>query len=180
MNPILTKRFENSLNNRKARQLYRELIPLVPKGHKHGLKENAESDHATFSSNDYLGLSTNKTIADQSQKALEEFGTGSSASRYLSGNNSLYKQLETKTAEIRGKEAALCFASGYQMNVGIFSALCQPGDLIFSDELNHASLIDGMRLSKAQTIVYPHSNIQRLDELLATLSLIHISEPTRP
>ncbi|HKA32393.1 MAG TPA: 8-amino-7-oxononanoate synthase [Candidatus Binatia bacterium] len=119
-----------------------------------------------FSSNNYLGLATHPVLKKAAQDAIERYGCGSGASRLISGNMALYDELEAKIAKLKSAEAALVLNSGYQANVGIVPALAGEGDTIFSDALNHASIIDGCRLSRAQAIIYPHCDVAFLQDAL--------------
>src|SRR5206468_10388982 len=121
-----------------------------------------------FSSNDYLGLATDARLATAMARAAAEHGTGSGASRLISGDHSEHDALERTLASAFAAPAALSFSSGYAANVGIVSALVGRGDVIFADQLNHASLIDGCRLSRATVHVYPHADMSALASLLAT------------
>ncbi len=119
-----------------------------------------------FCSNNYLGLANDPRLVEAAIEATRKFGTGSGAARLISGNFSLCEKLESELARFKGTEAALLFNSGYHANIGVLPAIAGEGDMIFSDELNHASLIDGSRLSKAETIVYRHNDLNHLEELL--------------
>ncbi|WP_100406121.1 8-amino-7-oxononanoate synthase [Bacillus solitudinis] len=119
-----------------------------------------------FSSNNYLGLSRDERLIDAAETILHQFGTGSTGSRLTTGNTKWHELLEKKIASFKQAEASLLFSSGYLANVGILSSLPEAGDVILSDELNHASIIDGCRLSKAETIVYQHGNMNDLEEKL--------------
>ncbi len=121
----------------------------------------------TLGSNNYLGLSTHPKVIEAAANAVREYGTGASGSRLLTGNCQLYTNLESKIAEVKGTEAALVFSSGYLANIGTIPALAGDGDLILSDALNHASIIDGCRLSKANTQIYRHHDIVHLESLLS-------------
>ncbi len=123
-------------------------------------------EYIDFCSNDYLGLSEHPRLKEASMEASEKFGTSSSASRLLSGDLEIYHRLEEKTAEFKGKDSALIFNSGYQANIGIISSLCKKGDVIFSDRLNHASIIDGIILSKVRSFRFDHNNLNHLETLL--------------
>ncbi len=123
-------------------------------------------EYLNFSSNDYLGLASNPLLTATAQKTLARFGVGAGASRLLCGGSVLHDELERKTAEFKGAESALVFNSGYSANTGIIPAITGDGDAIFSDELNHASIIDGCRLSKAKTFVYSHKNTSELENLI--------------
>jgi len=118
-------------------------------------------------SNDYLGLATDPRIKQAVIEAVartESFG--STGSRLLSGNSTKWEELESDFAAFAGTEAALYFGSGYAANVGLLSSILKPGDIVFSDALNHASLIDGIRLSGASKIIYPHCDLEYLEGAL--------------
>lgn len=123
-------------------------------------------EHINFSSNDYLGLANHPAITEAAKKALDKYGFGSGASRLLSGGTELHSALEKKIAEFKDTEAALIFNSGYAANISAIPALAGEGDVIFSDELNHASIIDGCRLSKAKKVIYRHRDMEHLSELI--------------
>lgn len=118
-------------------------------------------------SNNYLGLSVHPIVVEAATAALQKYGTGASASRLMSGNCDLYTELETKIAKAKGTEAALVFASGYLANIGTIPVLASDGDLILSDALNHASIIDGCRLSQATKQIYRHCDVEHIESLLA-------------
>ncbi len=123
-------------------------------------------EYINFSSNDYLGLSNNLYIIRKVQEALDMYGYGSAASRLLGGGCTLHRELETKIARFKGTERALIFNAGYAANTGIIPALTNKEDVIFSDEFNHASVIDGCRLSKAKVLVYRHKDVAHLESLM--------------
>ncbi len=116
-----------------------------------------------FSSNNYLGLANHPALAEAAKKAIDRYGCGSGASRLISGNMALHEELENRLAAFKGTETALVFNSGFQANTGILSTLTSEGDVIFSDQLNHASIIDGCRLARAKTIVYGHCDLDQLE-----------------
>jgi 8-amino-7-oxononanoate synthase len=116
-----------------------------------------------FCSNNYLGIANHPALRDAAKNAIDRYGCGSGASRLISGNMTLHEELESKIAELKGTEAALVFNSGFQANTGIFSALLGEGDVVFSDALNHASIIDGCRLARAKTVVYGHCDLDQLE-----------------
>ena len=118
-------------------------------------------------SNNYLGLSVHPAVIEAATTAVQTYGTGASASRLMSGNCHLYNELETKIARAKGTEAAVVFGSGYLANIGTIPVLAGEGDLILSDALNHASIIDGCRLSQATKQIYRHCDIKHLESLLA-------------
>ncbi|WP_229703988.1 8-amino-7-oxononanoate synthase [Caldalkalibacillus thermarum] len=115
-----------------------------------------------LSTNNYLGLATHPRVKAKAIEAVQHFGTGSGGSRLITGNLRLHEELEQTIAAWKGTEAARLFSCGYLANVGTISALAGKGDLVLSDELNHASMIDGCRLSKASTMVYRHVDMDDL------------------
>jgi 7-keto-8-aminopelargonate synthetase-like enzyme len=119
-----------------------------------------------FASNDYLGLASNPALVKAASGALEKYGMGGGASRLLAGGTELCAELEGRVAGLKGTGAALLLSSGYSANTGIIPAIAHAGDAIFSDELNHASLIDGCRVSRAETRVYRHRDMGHLERLL--------------
>jgi len=120
-----------------------------------------------LSSNDYLGLASDARLKAAATQAVRQSSTvGATGSRLLSGNSLEWEKLEKQFAEFAGTPAALYFGSGYAANVGLLASLLKPGDLVFSDALNHASLIDGMRLSGATKIIYPHRDLAILETRL--------------
>ena len=123
-----------------------------------------------FSSNDYLGLSQHPAVKEGSSRAIARAGASASSSRLICGNSDLHERLEAALAALKGKEAALTFASGFSANLGLLSSLVGPGDHIFSDALNHGSIVDGCRLSRAATVVFRHNDLGHLEELLKDCS----------
>lgn len=117
-----------------------------------------------FSSNSYLDLSSEPRIKEYAGRILNEYGAGSGGSRLTTGTTRIHMELEQAIAAFKNREAALVFNTGYMANVGILSALTQKGDIIYSDQLNHASIIDGCRLSKADLVVYRHNDMDDLEE----------------
>ena len=120
-----------------------------------------------LASNNYLGLSTHPKVIEAAVEATRAFGTGASGSRLISGNSELYATLEATLAKAKGTEAALVFSSGYAANTGTIPVLADERALILSDALNHASIIDGCRLSRATRRVYRHCDVAHLKTLLA-------------
>src|SRR2546422_8035838 len=121
----------------------------------------------TLSSNNYLGLTVHPKLREAAIKAIERYGVGSGSVRTIAGTMSLHNELEEKLAQFKHTEASLTFQSGYATNLGVISAIMQEGDLIISDELNHASIIDGIRLCKSPRKVYPHKDMAGLRRVLA-------------
>lgn len=113
-------------------------------------------------SNNYLGLADHPRVRHAAAEAAMRFGVGAGASRLISGNMKLHRRLERRIAEFEGRETALLFGSGYLANTGTVAALARRGEVVFSDELNHASIIDGCRMSYAETFVYRHGDLEHL------------------
>ena len=157
----------------------RILEERLEKIHEAGLHRRLRMvDHATplvsvdgkqallFCSNNYLGLAEHPALAKAASDAALQSGTSSAASRLVSGSQPMHAQLETKVADWKGTESALVFNSGYAANTGVIAALAGRGDIVFSDRLNHASIIDGAILSGAKLVRYPHNDVQALERLL--------------
>lgn len=123
-------------------------------------------DVVLLGSNNYLGLSTHPQLIAAAVEAMRTYGTGASGSRLISGNSELYTTLEANLAKAKGTEAALVFSSGYAANTSIIPVLAGEDDLILSDVLNHASIIDGCRLSRAAKKVYRHCDVEHLKVLM--------------
>ena len=113
-------------------------------------------------SNNYLGLADHPRVREAAAEAAMRWGVGAGASRLVSGTMTIHRRLEERLAEWEGREACVLFGSGYLANIGAIGALAGAGDTIFSDELNHASIIDGCRLSRAQVVVYRHLDTEHL------------------
>ncbi len=120
----------------------------------------------SLASNDYLGLTHHPRLRKAALDAVGVFGAGSGAVRTIAGTMTLHEELEAKLAEFKGTEAVLTFQSGFSANTGVIPTITGETDLIVSDELNHASIIDGMRLSKAPRKVFPHADVAALREVL--------------
>jgi 8-amino-7-oxononanoate synthase len=119
-----------------------------------------------FCSNDYLGLASHPDIAAALKAGVDQYGTGSGASHLISGHSNAHHQLEEQLAEFTGRPRALLFSTGYMANLGLINALVNRRDLVLEDQLNHASLLDGGHLSRADYKRYKHNNMQQLDYLL--------------
>ena len=160
------EKIDKLLRDRQKKSLLRTLKPA-------SLRKNGRifvdgKEYVDFCSNDYLNLSSHPSICEASKEAIDKFGTSSSASRLLSGDLDIHHELEKKVASFKSKEDALVFNSGYQANVGIISALLGRGDVVFSDRLNHASIIDGILLSRAKLLRFSHNSPDDLESLIKT------------
>ncbi|RMA93052.1 aminotransferase class I/II-fold pyridoxal phosphate-dependent enzyme [Hydrogenothermus marinus] len=141
----------NSLKSLEIKELKRNRLIL---------KENI----INFSSNDYLGLKDNPITKENLCKNIKNLSLGSGASTHISGYTEIQKKLEEKLSSFKETENCIVVGSGYLANVGLISAITTEKDIIFSDSLNHASIIDGIRLSKAKKVIYKHNNIEDLEE----------------
>lgn len=126
----------------------------------------------SFCSNDYLGLAQHPALKRAMIEATKKFGTGAGAARLLSGTTALHQELEQKIAKFKHVDDALLFTSGYATNLGVITTLINRNDIIFCDELNHASLVDSARLTKAQLHIYRHRDMAHLESLLKRVSRI--------
>lgn len=156
--------FESELRVLEEKHLLRHILsrdslqgPVITIGRK---------KYLNFSSNDYLGLSGRPELVQAAHKSLQKQGFGSGASRLLAGGSILHEKLEGRISRFKGTEAALIFNSGYSANTGVIPSITSEADVIFSDELNHASLIDACRLSRAKTLIYRHRDMAHLQTLL--------------
>jgi 8-amino-7-oxononanoate synthase len=147
------------------RGLLRTLEPLAsPQG---PVVRIAGQSLVNFSSNDYLGLAADPRVSRAFVAGLDRWGVGAGASRLVVGDTEAHRRLETRLAAFEGTEAALVFNGGYPANLGLVQALVGRGDLVVSDALNHASLVDGCRLSRAEVVVVPHADVEAVARALA-------------
>lgn len=157
--------FNKKIISLKERNLFRTIRDRrSPQGSRIIL---GEKDFINFASNDYLGFSSNQDVMLAGLDALKEYGSGGGASRLLSGGTIFHRRLEEKIALFKASEDSLLFNSGYAANTGVIPAIAGRGDLILSDELNHASIIDGCRLSKAEIIIYRHRDTNHIKEIIS-------------
>src|ERR1700756_1803014 len=125
-----------------------------------------------LASNNYLGLTTHPKLREAALRAVEQFGVGLGAVRTISGTMRLHMQLEERIAAFKNVEACVVFQSGFAANAGTVSAILTPEDHIISDELNHASIIDGCRLSRAKIHVFPHKDVAAAERILIELDSV--------
>ena len=114
-------------------------------------------------SNNYLGLADHPGVREAAADAAMRYGAGAGASRLVSGNMRIHRRLEEQLADFKGSEACVLFGSGYLANAGVIPTLAREGDVVFSDALNHASVVDGCRLARAETFVYDHADVEQLE-----------------
>ena len=157
--------YKNILEELKKHSHFRDLKNFEGKDEKYIYFKGKKL--LNLSSNNYLNFADNKQITEEFLDAVgTEYSLGSASARLLTGTLPVYGELENLLSDLYGKEAALLYNSGYHANVGISSALNQKGDVIFSDKLNHASIIDGMKLSDGKFFRFPHNNMEALEKLL--------------
>lgn len=151
---------KQELQRIKDDNLYREIRYLSESQNKYTTIDG--KNIILMSSNNYLGLSNFKEVKNAAIEAINKYGLGSGGSRLTTGSYDLHRVLEEKIAKFKKSEDALIFNTGYMANIGVISAICDEEYYIFSDELNHASIIDGCRLSKGKAIVYKHNDMNDL------------------
>lgn len=159
------KRYSDEIKNMKDENLYRTLNVIGSAQSSHITVGG--KDYVLFASNSYLDLCNDDYVKECARRALDTYGAGSGGSRLTTGTTSVHDGLEKKLASFKKREGAIVFNTGYMANVGVISALTSEGDVIFSDELNHASIIDGCRMSKAQLVIYRHNDMEDLEKKLS-------------
>ena len=147
----------------KKKNLYREFRTITTSCS--SIVKFKSKEYIMLASNNYFGLNTHPKVITAAKKALDKYGTGNTASRLIV-NLDLHEELEKEIAKYKKCQAALVYSSGYAVNIGIISSLVDKGDVILSDKLNHASIIDGCRLSKADIVVYKHCDVKDLETKL--------------
>lgn len=156
--------FEKKLEKLREIHLHRTIKDIESK---EGMKITInEQKFINFASNDYLGLSQHPLLKQTAIEAIKIFGVGGGASRLLSGGIKLHKYLEELLCRFKNSQSSLILNSGYTANTSLIPSIAQENDLIFSDELNHASIIDGCRLSRAQKIIYRHADLEDLQKFI--------------
>ena len=161
----IQNRLKNELKEIKKSGLFKdERIISSKQGSSVGLKEN--EDVLNFCANNYLGLASNAEVIQKSKDSLDSFGFGMASVRFICGTQSIHKKLEQKISNFLGKEDTILYAAAFDANGGFFEPLFNDQDAIISDQLNHASLIDGIRLCKAQRFRYQHNDMDDLEKQL--------------
>lgn len=164
----MLKEFKVELERIKTSRLFRSIKRVSSDQSSRIMIDGRE--YISLCSNNYLGLANHPALKEASIAAIQNYGTGAAASRLASGNMNLHEQLEEKTAVFKGTEVALAFNTGYMANSGLLQAIAEEGDALFSDALNHASIIDGCRLSRAKVFIYHHRDVEHLRSLLSGAS----------
>ena len=158
------KDLENDLRRLDELSLRRSIVTLETGQEPHVFLQGHR--YTLFTSNNYLGLSTHSEVIEASIEATRAYGTSVSSSRLLCGSTPLHEELEARLAALKSREACLLFSSGYLANLGLMTAFLDSDDVIFSDRLNHSSIIDGSRLSAAKVVVYDHCDPNHVEVLL--------------
>lgn len=158
------KYLQDSIQELKDQGVYRTL-PVLESANEAEIVLNGKKV-INLSSNNYLGFANHPKLKQAAKDAVEKYGVGAGAVRTIVGNMDLHENLEVLLAEFKREEAAMVFQSGFNCNAGVIQAITNKGDLIVSDELNHASIIDGVRLSRADKAVFKHSDMADLRRIL--------------
>ncbi|MBO8162552.1 MAG: glycine C-acetyltransferase [Brevibacillus sp.] len=155
---------EEELNQLREKKTFRQLVELESE---QGARVRINGREVIqLSSNNYLGLTTHPRLKEAARKAVEQFGVGTGSVRTIVGTFSMHQELERRLAEFKHTEASLVFQSGFTANVGVLSSILGDQDVVISDELNHASIIDGIRLTKAARRIYKHCDMDDLEKAL--------------
>ena len=169
MSTIVSKFTDAALSEMRQNHTYRTMRHIESPEAAHVTLRDANgisSEQILLASNSYLDLADVPELKQAMAEAVLKWGTGSGGARLTTGNKTPHVELEAEIARFKGEEAAITFNTGYMANVGTISALCGKGDYIFSDELNHASIIDGIRLSRAKCFVYKHNDMADLERVI--------------
>ena len=175
---------KDALDTARTNNTYRTLRHIASPEAAHitiadGVSANGKSA-LLLASNSYLDLANVEELKCTMANAVMEWGTGSGGARLTTGNKTPHDELEETIAKFKGEESAIAFNTGYMANVGTISALCGKNDFIFSDELNHASIIDGIRLSRAKCFVYKHNDMEDLQRAFCEADKFRLNNPTLP
>ena len=160
---------KDALETARANNTYRSMRLMETPESSHvkiRMPNGASQEQVLLASNSYLDLANIDELKQAMAQAVLEWGTGSGGARLTTGNKTPHQELEEFIAKFKGEESAITFNTGYMANVGTISALCGKNDFIFSDELNHASIIDGIRLSRAKCFVYKHNDMADLRRVI--------------
>ena len=183
MSRILDIFTKDALEKARANNTYRSMrLMETPESSRVKIRmpDGASQDQILLASNSYLDLANIDELKQAMAQAVLEWGTGSGGARLTTGNKTPHQELEEFIAMFKGEESAITFNMGYMANVGTISALCGKNDFIFSDELNHASIIDGIRLSRAKCFVYKHNDMADLQRVIQEAEKGRAYVPTAP
>jgi len=182
MSRILDIFTKDALDAARANNTYRSMRLMETPESSHvkiRMPNGASQEQILLASNSYLDLANVDELKQAMAQAVLEWGTGSGGARLTTGNKTPHQELEEFIAKFKGEESAITFNTGYMANVGTISALCGKNDFIFSDELNHASIIDGIRLSRAKCYVYKHNDMADLERVIKEAAATLDARPFR-
>jgi glycine C-acetyltransferase len=169
MNQAFQARLQSELDGFKEQKIYKTMnhieSPQAP-----WVEMEGRGKVLVLSSNNYLGLSAEPAVVEAGKKALDQYGAGTASVRFICGTFSIHRELEEKIASFMGTEAALTYVSCWTANTGLTATFLGENDIVISDQLNHASIIDGVRITKCQKKIYPHSDMKALEETLKASS----------
>ena len=180
---ILDSFTKDALDAARANNTYRSMrLMETPESSRVKIRmpDGASQEQILLASNSYLDLANIDELKQAMAQAVLEWGTGSGGARLTTGNKTPHQELEEFIAKFKGEESAITFNTGYMANVGTISALCGKNDFIFSDELNHASIIDGIRLSRAKCFVYKHNDMADLQRVIQEADKSRAGESALP
>ena len=183
MSRILDIFTKDALETARANNTYRSMrLMETPESSRVKIRmpDGASQEQILLASNSYLDLANIDELKQAMAQAVLEWGTGSGGARLTTGNKTPHQELEEFIAKFKGEESAITFNTGYMANVGTISALCGKNDFIFSDELNHASIIDGIRLSRAKCFVYKHNDMADLQRVIQEADKSRAGESALP
>ena len=183
MSRILDIFTKDALETARANNTYRSMrLMETPESSRVKIRmpDGASQEQILLASNSYLDLANIDELKQAMAQAVLEWGTGSGGARLTTGNKTPHQELEEFIAKFKGEESAITFNTGYMANVGTISALCGKNDFIFSDELNHASIIDGIRLSRAKCFVYKHNDMADLQRVIQEADKSEAAESALP
>ncbi|CAB3257061.1 unnamed protein product [Arctia plantaginis] len=164
---ILKEILEDRLREiKKAKTWKHERVLTSPQDVKVKIK-GSEKEFLNFCANNYLGLSNHPEVVEAARESLKKYGAGLSSVRFICGTQILHKELEDRLSQFHGREDTILYGSCFDANAGLFEAILTPEDAVYSDALNHASIIDGVRLCKAKKFRYPHRDMNELEHMLA-------------
>ena len=182
MSRILDIFTKDALETARANNTYRSMRLMETPESSHvkiRMPNGASQEQILLASNSYLDLANVDELKQAMAQAVLEWGTGSGGARLTTGNKTPHQELEEFIAKFKGEESSITFNTGYMANVGTISALCGKNDFIFSDELNHASIIDGIRLSRAKCYVYKHNDMADLERVIKEVAATLDAQPFR-
>ncbi|NNF57893.1 MAG: aminotransferase class I/II-fold pyridoxal phosphate-dependent enzyme, partial [Rhodothermaceae bacterium] len=175
MSDTATAFYRDTLADIRAAGLYKEERVITSQQDADiEVREDGQEAHViNFCANNYLGLANHPALIEAAQEGIEQYGFGLASVRFICGTQTIHKELEHRLAQFHGKDDAILYAACFDANAGLFETILGPEDAILSDALNHASIIDGCRLSQADTRVFPHGDLDALEQTLRSAAESH-------